>query len=75
MLELDQLVAAERVSAAEAKATTAKVPAAASALQQRQTKLLKREPILARLPEGHGVVLVGPMLLRRAKPESTSILI
>ncbi len=57
---------AERVSAAEAKAAAttnnnnaAKVPAvASSALQQqnRPTKVLKREPIRVRLPEGRGVV-------------------
>jgi hypothetical protein len=40
-----ELVAAERVSAVEAKATTAKVPAAASALRNRPTKVLKRELI------------------------------
>ncbi len=51
MLEL----VAERVSEVEANATTAKVPAAASALQNRLTKVLKWEQILARLPEGRSV--------------------
>jgi hypothetical protein len=41
----------------DAKATAAKVPAAASALlQKRLTKVPKREPILARLQEGYWVV-------------------
>jgi hypothetical protein len=51
---------AERVSAVEAKATTttAKVPAAAASVLQknRPTKVLKREPILALLPEGRCMV-------------------
>jgi hypothetical protein len=50
VLELD------RFSVVEAKATTAKVPDAASALQNRPKKVLKREPIQALLPEGRGVV-------------------
>ncbi len=53
-------VVAECVSAMEAKATTtttAKVPTATvSVLQQRQTKVLKLEPIRARLQVGRSVV-------------------